>query len=98
MKLAKELARRSTGQTLYLLDEPTTGLHFVDVEQLLGLIDRLVDRERAARESGREVRVSRKQDVYYQLTVEVTDLETSLIAARTQKDRLRRASKPLIGW
>jgi excinuclease ABC subunit A len=44
MKLAKELARRSTGRTLYLLDEPTTGLHFVDVEQLLGLIDRLVDR------------------------------------------------------
>jgi excinuclease ABC subunit A len=44
MKLAKELARKSTGQTLYLLDEPTTGLHFVDVEQLLGLIDRLVDR------------------------------------------------------
>ena len=44
MKLAKELARRATGQTLYLLDEPTTGLHFVDVEQLLGLVDRLVDR------------------------------------------------------
>jgi excinuclease ABC subunit A len=44
MKLAKELARKSTGRTLYLLDEPTTGLHFVDVEQLLGLIDRLVDR------------------------------------------------------
>jgi excinuclease ABC subunit A len=44
MKLAKEFARKSTGRTLYLLDEPTTGLHFVDVEQLLGLIDRLVDR------------------------------------------------------
>jgi excinuclease ABC subunit A len=44
MKLAKELARRATGQTLYLLDEPTTGLHFVDVERLLGLLDRLVDR------------------------------------------------------
>jgi len=44
MKLAKEFARKSTGQTLYLLDEPTTGLHFVDVEQLLGLIDQLVDR------------------------------------------------------
>ena len=43
MKLAKELARRSTGQTLYLLDEPTTGLHFVDVELLLGLLGRLVD-------------------------------------------------------
>jgi excinuclease ABC subunit A len=44
MKLAKELARKATGRTLYLLDEPTTGLHFVDVEQLLGLVDRLVDR------------------------------------------------------
>ncbi|HEB90762.1 MAG TPA: excinuclease ABC subunit A, partial [Deltaproteobacteria bacterium] len=44
MKLAKELARKSTGRTLYLLDEPTTGLHFVDVERLLGLVDRLVDR------------------------------------------------------
>ncbi len=44
MKLAKELARKATGQTLYLLDEPTTGLHFVDVEVLLGLVDRLVDR------------------------------------------------------
>ncbi|MHA7838834.1 MAG: excinuclease ABC subunit UvrA [bacterium] len=44
MKLARELARKSSGRTLYLLDEPTTGLHFVDVELLLGLLDRLVDR------------------------------------------------------
>jgi len=44
MKLAKELARRSTGRTLYLLDEPTTGLHFVDIEILLGLLRRLVER------------------------------------------------------
>jgi len=44
MKLAKELARKSTGRTLYLLDEPTTGLHFVDVELLLGLLHRLVER------------------------------------------------------
>ena len=50
------------------------------------------------RDSGREVRLSKKEDVYYQLTVEITDLETGLIALRKQKDRLRRASKPLIGW
>jgi len=43
IKLASELARRDTGQTLYLLDEPTTGLHFADIERLLGVLQRLVD-------------------------------------------------------
>jgi excinuclease ABC subunit A len=43
VKLAKELARRSTGQTLYILDEPTTGLHFEDVRKLLEVLQRLVD-------------------------------------------------------
>ena len=48
--------------------------------------------------SGREVRLSKKEDIYYQLTVEITDLETGLIVVRKQRDRLRRTSKPLIGW
>ena len=43
VKLAKELSRRGTGRTLYLLDEPTTGLHFADVEKLLEVLKRLVD-------------------------------------------------------
>jgi excinuclease ABC subunit A len=43
VKLANELARPSTGKTLYLLDEPTTGLHFADVMQLMAVIKRLVD-------------------------------------------------------
>lgn len=44
IKLAKELSRRSTGKTVYILDEPTTGLHFADIERLLNVITRLVDR------------------------------------------------------
>ncbi|MDR1858846.1 MAG: excinuclease ABC subunit UvrA, partial [Treponema sp.] len=43
VKLALELSKRSTGSTLYILDEPTTGLHFVDVKQLMDVIQRLVD-------------------------------------------------------
>ena len=43
IKLAAELAKRETGRTLYILDEPTTGLHFEDIRQLLGVINRLVD-------------------------------------------------------
>ncbi|MBF0484056.1 MAG: excinuclease ABC subunit UvrA [Candidatus Omnitrophica bacterium] len=44
VKLASELCKQSTGQTFYILDEPTTGLHFADVEKLLSVLQRLVDR------------------------------------------------------
>ncbi|MEM6855632.1 MAG: excinuclease ABC subunit UvrA, partial [Planctomycetota bacterium] len=43
VKLATELGKRSTGHTLYVLDEPTTGLHFADVKKLISVLDRLVD-------------------------------------------------------
>ena len=43
VKLAKELSKTSTGNTLYLLDEPTTGLHFDDIKKLLSVLDRLTD-------------------------------------------------------
>ncbi len=44
VKLASELQRRSTGRTIYVLDEPTTGLHFEDVRKLLGVLHSLVDK------------------------------------------------------
>jgi excinuclease ABC subunit A len=43
MKLAAELARKGTGNTLYILDEPTTGLHFDDIKVLLGVLQQLVE-------------------------------------------------------
>ena len=43
VKLASELSKRSTGHTIYILDEPTTGLHFEDIRRLLTVLDRLVD-------------------------------------------------------
>ncbi|OON91792.1 MAG: excinuclease ABC subunit A, partial [Candidatus Epulonipiscium fishelsonii] len=43
VKLADELSRRSTGRTMYILDEPTTGLHFADVHKLIGILERLVN-------------------------------------------------------
>ncbi len=43
VKLAKELSKRDTGKTLYILDEPTTGLHFYDIQQLLNVLHRLRD-------------------------------------------------------
>jgi excinuclease ABC subunit A len=43
IKLARELSKRSTGKTLYILDEPTTGLHFDDLKKLLVVLNRLVD-------------------------------------------------------
>ena len=44
MKLAEELSKRDTGNTVYILDEPTTGLHFEDIQYLLKVLNRLVDK------------------------------------------------------
>ncbi len=44
VKLSEELSKRDTGKTIYILDEPTTGLHFADIKQLLGVLDKLVER------------------------------------------------------
>jgi uncharacterized protein (TIGR02722 family) len=51
-----------------------------------------------SRRSGRQVRVSKKEDKFFRLTCEITDLETGLIVLRKEVQRMRRARKPIIGW
>ena len=48
--------------------------------------------------SGRQIRISKKEERYYQLTIEITDLQTGLIIAAPEVTRIRKVSKPLIGW
>jgi PBP1b-binding outer membrane lipoprotein LpoB len=50
------------------------------------------------KDTPKQLSLSRKEQVYLQLTVEVTDLQTGLIAWTTQKERVRGASKPVLGW
>jgi len=63
VKLAKELSRRATGRTLYLLDEPTTGLHPADTTRLLVLLQRLVDAPRSGEGSNTVVVIEHNLDV-----------------------------------
>lgn len=51
-----------------------------------------------SKETPKQISLSRKEQVYFQLTIEVTDLQTGLIAFTTQKERVRGASKPILGW
>lgn len=81
MKLAKELARKATGRTLYLLDEPTTGLHFVDVELLLGLLRRLVDRGNTVVVVEHHLDVIRSADHVIDLGPEGGDAGGEIVAA-----------------
>ncbi len=86
MKLATELARRSTGKTLYLIDEPTTGLSFYDVHKLLDVVQRLVDKGNSVLMIEHNLDVIRCSDWLVDLGPEGGDRGGELIAVGTPED------------
>ncbi|MBI4252602.1 excinuclease ABC subunit UvrA [Candidatus Uhrbacteria bacterium] len=86
IKLATELSRRDTGRTLYLLDEPTTGLHFEDIKKLLGVLNRLVDKGNSVLVIEHNLDVIKTADYIIDLGPEGGDAGGEIIAQGTPEE------------
>jgi excinuclease ABC subunit A len=86
VKLASELAKRATGRTLYILDEPTTGLHFEDVNKLLGVLHRLVESGNTVIVIEHNLDVIKTADWIVDLGPEGGDRGGSIVAEGTPED------------
>jgi excinuclease ABC subunit A len=86
VKLATELARRATGRTLYILDEPTTGLHFDDIKNLLEVLNKLVDRGNTVLIIEHNLEVIKSADWVIDLGPEGGDKGGEIVAEGTPRD------------
>ncbi|MCE9534084.1 MAG: excinuclease ABC subunit UvrA [Planctomycetes bacterium] len=93
VKLAAELARPSTGKTLYLLDEPTTGLHFDDIRKLLEVLHRLVDRGNTVITVEHNLDVIKTADWIIDLGPEAGNDGGAIVALGTPEDIVRQAAE-----
>ena len=89
VKLASELGKRSTGKTVYILDEPTTGLHFADVEKLLNILHRLVDAGNTVIVIEHNLDVIRSADHVIDLGPEGGDAGGEIVATGTPEEVAR---------
>jgi excinuclease ABC subunit A len=97
VKLATELSRRATGRTLYILDEPTTGLHFADIQRLLDVLNRLVDQGNTVVIIEHNMDVIKTADWIIDLGPEGGDEGGRVIATGTPEDVARQAAKSYTG-
>jgi excinuclease ABC subunit A len=89
VKLSKELSRRATGRTLYILDEPTTGLHFHDVAKLLDVLHELVDQGNTVVVIEHNLEVIKTADWIIDLGPEGGDGGGEIVAVGTPEDVVR---------
>ena len=86
IKLSSELSKRQTGKTLYILDEPTTGLHFDDVAKLLGVLDKLVQRNNTVLVVEHELDIIKNSDWIIDLGPEGGEKGGEIVAVGTPSD------------
>jgi excinuclease ABC subunit A len=86
IRLSKELGKRATGNTLYILDEPTTGLHFVDIQRLLDVITMLVDKGNTVVVIEHNLDIIKSADFIIDLGPEGGDLGGEVLAAGTPEE------------
>ena len=91
IKLSAELSKRATGKTVYILDEPTTGLHFADVEKLVAVLQRLVDRGNTAIVIEHNLEVLKCADYLIDLGPEGGDLGGNLVASGSPEELIKAA-------
>jgi excinuclease ABC subunit A len=96
IKLSKELSRRATGNTLYILDEPTTGLHFADIQRLLDVLNRLVESGNTVVVIEHNLDVIRNADYVIDLGPEGGDRGGDIVAAGTP-DEISRVARSFTG-
>jgi len=97
VKLATELSRRATGRTLYILDEPTTGLHFADIQRLLDVLNKLVDQGNTVVIIEHNLDVVKTADWVIDLGPEGGDDGGRVVATGTPEELVRRAERTYTG-
>jgi|RhiMethySRZTD1v2_1073278.scaffolds.fasta_scaffold04822_8 excinuclease ABC subunit A len=97
VKLATELSRRATGRTLYILDEPTTGLHFADIQRLLDVLNKLVDQGNTVVIIEHNLDVVKTADWVIDLGPEGGDEGGRVVATGTPEELARRVERSYTG-